>query len=141
MTLCISFFLFRYVLYDIIFLGDAMKIEFYSLPDGSEPVKDFLESLDTKMRAKVVRSIDLLEMFGSQLREPDSKELDDGIMELRTTFGGNISRVLYFFIVGNTAVLTNGFIKKTVKTPSKEILLAKKYRDDYKRRNLHDDLG
>jgi len=56
-------------------------------------------------------------------------------MELRTIFGNNISRVLYFFMVGDTAVLTNGFIKKTQKTPPEEIDRAKRYRDDYKRRN------
>ena len=118
-----------------------MEIRFFKKDDGTEPVVDFLNTLDDKMRAKVARTIDLLEMYGSQLRFPVSEELDDGIMELRTTFGGNISRVLYFFIVGNTAVLTNGFIKKTQKTPSKEIALAKKYREDFLRRTQNDDMG
>ena len=45
--------------------------------------------------------------------------------------GTNISRVLYFFVVGQKVILTNGFIKKTQKTPKKEITLAKKYREDY----------
>ena len=37
--------------------------------------------------------------------------------------------------MGDKAVLTNGFTKKTNKTPTKEIELARKYRDDYLRRN------
>ena len=118
-----------------------MNIEFYTMPNGTQPAVEFLDSSDTKMRAKMLRSIDLLETFGAQLRSPDSKELDDGIMELRVTFGGNITRMLYFFIVGDTAVLTNGFIKKTQRTPRNEISLAKKYRADYLRRMLNEDVG
>ena len=96
---------------------------------------EFLDSLDAKMYAKVSRTIRLLELKGHQLRAPHSKELTDGIMELRISFGGNITRVLYFFIVGDTAVLTNGFVKKTQQTPPQEIARAKEYREDYRRRN------
>lgn len=38
---------------------------------------------------------------------------------------------LTIFVVGNKAVLTNGFIKKTQKTPRAEIEIAKKYKNDY----------
>ena len=94
-----------------------MNVIFYQKADGSSPVANFLDALDDKMRAKVIRSLKLLEAKGHLLRAPDSKELTDGIMELRTTFAGNISRVLYFFIVGNTAIVTNGFIKKRKRLP------------------------
>ncbi|WP_083425513.1 type II toxin-antitoxin system RelE/ParE family toxin [Succinivibrio dextrinosolvens] len=40
----------------------------------------------------------------------------------------NISRVMYFFYIGDTATLTNGSVKKTQKTPIKEIEKALKYR-------------
>lgn len=68
------------------------------------------------------------------MREPESKFLEDGIFESRTIQGSNIERILYFFYVGNVAVLTNGFTKKQNKTPRKEIELAKQRRDDYVRR-------
>ncbi len=83
------------------------------------------------MRAKMLRTIQMLQNLGFDLREPYSKPLGDGIFELRAQVGNNISRVLYFFIVGQRVILTNGFIKKTQKTPEKEIELAKKYRSDY----------
>ena len=57
--------------------------------------------------------------------------MGDGIFELRAKVGSDISRVLYFFVVGRTVVLTNGFIKKTQKTPPAEIERAKQYREDY----------
>ena len=66
-----------------------------------------------------------MEEYGSELREPYSKYLEDGIFELRGKVGNNISRVMYFFYVGNRIILTNGFIKKTQKTPRKELELAK----------------
>lgn len=62
---------------------------------------------------------------------PYSEELQDGIFELRAKVGSDISRVLYFFMVGRKIILTNGFIKKTQKTPKSEIEKAKRYRDDY----------
>ena len=108
-----------------------MKVIFYQKKDGSVPVKEFLCSLDKKMRAKMARTISLLQINGNDLREPFSKSLGDGIFELRAKVGSDISRVLYFFVVGNTVILTNGFIKKTQKTPSREIDKAKKYRNDY----------
>ena len=107
------------------------EIVFYSKADGTEPVVEFLDSLDRKMRAKVLKTIDLLASYGFDLREPCSKALEDGIFELRAQVGNDISRVLYFFVVGRKAILTNGFVKKTQKTPAKEIALAKKYRADY----------
>ena len=112
-----------------------IEVEFYELPDGTEPVRVFLDSLDTKIQAKMFREIDLLVANGPDLRLPHSRQVEDGIFELRAKQGTNISRVMYFFFVGQKAVLTNGFIKKSQKTPRKEIELAKKYRQDYLERN------
>jgi phage-related protein len=109
-------------------------IKFYDKADGSKPAKDFILGLPPKMRAKVLRIIDMLEINGSELREPYSKHLTDGIFELRAQFGVDISRVLYFFMIGRKAILTHGFIKKTPKTPPAEIEKAKQYRADYLKR-------
>lgn len=68
------------------------------------------------------------------LREPFSKPIKNGIFELRAQVGNDISRVLYFFYIGKKVILTNGFIKKTQKTPQKEIELALKYKNDYLKR-------
>ena len=113
------------------------KILFYDLPDGSEPVKEFLDSLDVKMRAKMLWTIQLLEVNGIELREPYSKALEDGIFEFRAKVGSDISRVLYFFVVGHKVILTNGFIKKSTKTPSGEKEKAKRYRAEYLSRKEH----
>ena len=115
------------------------EIIFYRNEQNKCPMLDFLNSLDKKMRSNVVRMVDLLRDSGSELREPYSKALSDGIFELRIKAGSNISRVLYFFVVGNKIILTNGFIKKTQKTPSAEIAKAKRYRRDYLSRIQNDE--
>lgn len=107
------------------------EIVFYDKPDGSEPAKEFLLSVNDKMRARLLKTIDLLAVNGTNLRMPYSEHLVDGIFEIRAKSGSNISRVLYFFVIGRRIVLTNGFIKKTQKTPRGEIELAKKYRNEF----------
>jgi phage-related protein len=108
-----------------------LEVVFYEKADGTKPAKNFILGLAPKMRAKMLRVVDFLETNGSELREPYSKPLDDGIFELRAQVGSNASRVLYFFVVEGKAVLTHGFIKKTQKTPPAEIEKAKGYRAEY----------
>lgn len=109
---------------------NKFKAEFYENV-GRIPAKEFLDSLDKKMRTKFVAEIKLLEEKGNRLREPYSKYLKDGIFELRAKVGTDISRVLYFFYYEGRIILTHGFVKKTQKTPSSEIEKAKQYRNDF----------
>lgn len=108
-----------------------LEAVFYDKPDGTQPVEEFLDSLDIKMQAKMARTIKILEDNGTALREPYSKPLEDGIFELRAKVGSDISRILYFFFFGKKVILTNGFVKKTQKTPKAEIERAKSYRDEF----------
>ena len=110
------------------------KVDFYKEVDGSKPLGAFIRSLDTKMKAKVVANLHLLEEYGNLAREPSSKMLEDGIFEIRTIEGNDIVRVLYFFDNDRIIIATNGFVKKKQKTPVSEIELAKKRRADYHRR-------
>ncbi len=106
-------------------------VEFYEDINGDKPVEDFLLSLNVKMRAKLIGILQILQEKGTQLREPYSKHLENGIFEIRGKVGNDITRVLYFFYYDGKIILTNGFIKKTQKTPHKEIKLAKVRRKDY----------
>ena len=95
--------------------------------------------VDKKMRAKILKTIAMLQNNGTELRMPYSEYLEDGIFEIRAKVGTDISRVLYFFVVGHKIILTNGFIKKTQKTPKGEIEKAKQYRKDYLNRKEQDE--
>lgn len=103
----------------------------YEKINGEVPVEEFLDSIDPKMRAKIYGLMEILQEKGNMLREPYSKHLDDGIYELRCKFGSDITRVLYFFYYDGKIVMTNGFVKKTQRTPKKEIKLAKERRKDF----------
>jgi protein of hypothetical function DUF891 len=106
-------------------------VEFYEKKSGETPVRDFIDSMEPKMGAKVLSMLEILEKEGNRLRLPYSRFLGEGIFELRCKFGSDITRTLYFFYEGATIVLTNGFVKKTQRTPLKEIQLAKDRRKDY----------
>ena len=109
-------------------------VEFYETAAGERPAEEFLDALDVKMRGKLVMTLKVLQEQGNRLREPYSKHLEDGIFEVRGKVGSDISRVLYFFYYGGRIILTNGFIKKTQKTPRGEIEKAKLYRKDFMER-------
>lgn len=111
----------------------------YEKEDGEVPVEDFLDSVNPKMRAKIFGLLCILQEKGNMLREPYSKHLDDGIFELRCKSGSDISRVLFFFYYEGRIVLTNGFVKKTQKTPEEEIMLAKERRKDFIERVMKDE--
>lgn len=112
---------------------DAKKfqIEFYEKQNGEIPVETFLLNQDKKMRAKLVGLMEILQEYANRLRAPYSKHLEDGIFELRGQTGNNIARILYFFYFEGKIIVTNGFVKKTQKTPVSEIETAKKFRRDY----------
>ena len=112
-----------------------MQIIFYEKENGQIPVKDFLDTLNPDDVAAVERIIAILEKYGNRIQRPYSAPLGNGIFELRAKGKDNQYRVLYFFIKGDFACLTNACIKKTNETSSKEIELALKRKQDYERRN------
>ena len=114
----------------------SWSIKFYETEDGHNYVKEFLDNIeDSKLKAKVLHDIGLLQQFGTKLPKPHADYLEDGIWELRTKQGSNIARTLYFTVSGKTIILLNGFVKKTQKTPPGVIKKAKDNRDDYVRRH------
>ncbi|GHV18396.1 hypothetical protein FACS18949_14250 [Clostridia bacterium] len=113
-------------------------IEFYETEDSRKPVQEFLDSLNMKMRAKAIKDILTLRELGNTIREPYSKSMGGGVFELRIKFASDITRIFYFFYVGQKIVLANGIVKKTQKTPPEELRKAHKYKADYERRHSND---
>ncbi len=64
--------------------------------DGNKPVSAFIRTLDVKMEAKVISDLNRLEMIVNEAKESLSKHLEDGIFELRSVFGNNIVRIVFF---------------------------------------------
>ena len=87
-----------------------------------------------KTRVKVVRLIDLLSAQGVLLKEPYTRHIKGKIRELRVKDHLGHIRVLYFTFTGRRFVLLHGFLKKTDKTPVREIDTAEKRMNDYLQR-------
>lgn len=100
------------------------KIIYYKTRHGTDPVHDFINSLDEKVKSKIIDIIDLLEEFGVRLGLPHAKKLTGTpLWELRIVGSGNI-RIFYVAIVNKTFLLLHGFQKKKQKTDRKEIKIA-----------------
>ena len=103
--------------------------------NGSVPMIDFLESLSAKERALIYKNIQkLLEYKNNNFSLSDkfTKPLRDGIFELKVDLQNKTSRSLYFYEKDQMIIFTNGFIKKSQKTPQKEIEKALKIKEAYK---------
>ena len=120
-------------------LNKAFQLKFYETKDGKQPAVDFIDNLPPKMAAKLIGLLEILEEKGTELRMPYSRLLEDGIFELRCNLGTNSTRILYFFYYNGTIVVTNGFVKKTQKTPKSELRIAKERRDDWISRQIHSE--
>ena len=110
------------------------KVSYYSNKNGVMPVKDYIDNLSIRERAKTMAFIELLEDRGPNLPRPYADLLDDGIHELRIKLTGTQVRILYFFCYQNIIVLTNVFDKHSNKVDNAEIELAKKSRIDFLKR-------
>jgi len=111
------------------------EIIFYKLPSGKLPVLEYLKNLDPKTKAKATRALDLLEQYGPAIGMPHVRMLDSAVSlyELRIPFGGQAHRIL-FSKDQNKLVLVHGFLKKSEKTPKKELEIGVNRTKDYLQR-------
>ena len=97
-----------------------------------EPAKKFIDAVNKRMKAKILRTIDLLMKFGPFLKEPHSKKLKGyDIYELRVKLASDIVRLFYFYDDKQLYVITSGFAKKQNKTSKREIERAIRIKKEY----------
>lgn len=101
-----------------------------------EPVLDFLKSLDTRLRAKVYRGIDLLADHWPLISEPHVKRVPgyEGLWELREQLGNTQVRLFFFQSEPGVLAIVHGYIKKTKKAPPHVLKLAAQKMHEYKSR-------
>lgn len=99
-------------------------IYYYISPHGENPVKDFIDSLFPKQQVKILRIFQYIEEYGLEAVIPHIRKLSGTkLWEIRILGKDNI-RVVYIGIMKNNILVLNGFIKKSQKTPRKEVDLA-----------------
>lgn len=107
-------------------------VNFYRTRSGRSPVEEFLDTLNGKQAQKVAWVLSLVEELDIVPQQYLKKLVNtDDIWEVRVQYAGNIFRLLGFFDGTALVILTNGFAKKTQKTPKAEISLAEERKRDY----------
>jgi phage-related protein len=109
---------------------------YYRDPDGAEPVRKFIDGLDAKRRAALLRQIDRLNLLSDgvpHLPFPHSSQIAGELRELRCHMGSNHYRILYQRS-DRLIVLLHAFPKTTGKVPPGEIKIAEGRWEDFKRR-------
>lgn len=94
------------------FLNDAAQAE--------------VEALPASLRASFLRIVELIEAEGlERMREPYVKHLEGKLWEMRLKGRDGIARSVYVTAAGKRVVVLRTFVKKTQKTPRRELKLAK----------------
>ena len=107
------------------------EVIFYKTANNKCLVEDFLSSLSAKAVQKVAWALRLLVRLERVPSQYFCKmEGTDNIWECRIKLGSDIYRIFAFWD-GHQIVLTHGIVKKTQKTPPKEIQKAEDYKNDY----------
>ena len=93
---------------------------------------DFFVKQRPKVKDKIIWTFDLIEDL-HRIPETYLKHLEgtDGLYEIRVQSGNDIFRIFCFFDHGQLVVITNGFQKKSQKTPRQEIDKALKIKEEY----------
>lgn len=101
------------------------KVKFYKdIKTGISPVLKYIEELELKQRAKVLKYIEFLREHKGYLDEPYSRHIKGKIRELRIDFGQNKHRIFYLVFIKKTIILLHTFLKRTARTPKQEIITA-----------------
>lgn len=93
---------------------------------------DFYKSQETKVQEKIGYVFDLVR-FEKHVPTKFFKSIEntDGIYEVRVITTFKSIRIFCFFDQGELVVLTNCFLKKSQKTPGKEVKMADKLKKEY----------
>jgi len=101
-----------------------LKVAFYRTASSREPVRDWLRRLDRESKKVLGEDIKTVQ-YGWPLGMPLVRSLGSGLWEVRSQLKDGIARVI-FLAEKDQMVLVHGFVKKSQKTPQKELDLARR---------------
>lgn len=103
------------------------RVVYYETNNGEAVVENEMRALGEKDFARILRTVNLLEEFGIELDGGYVEHVEGKIWQLRV----GKYRVLYFTFHNKQFVLLRIFMKKTNKTPRREIEMAKSRLNEY----------
>ena len=96
----------------ITFYNKKVKLQVLAFPEG--------------VLASFLHVAELIEQFGPKIGMPFTRSIGSGLFEIRAKGKEGIARALYCCLAGKELVILSVFVKKTQKTPKKELALARK---------------
>ena len=104
--------------WEIKYHSDKLQLEILTLPSG--------------LLARYIHCTDRMQEFGPDLGMPHTRAMSSGLFELRLKSREGIGRVFYCTVVGRKIVMLHQFVKKTDKTPPRELSLARQRMKEWK---------
>jgi phage-related protein len=101
-----------------------LQVAFYRTKAGNQPMREWLKSMAREDRRTVGEDIKTVQ-FGWPLGMPLIRKLEVGLWEVRSNVSQGIARML-FTVAGDAMFLLHGFVKKTQKTPPRELNTARR---------------
>jgi len=95
------------------------QIDFY------KGVEQIILEMPPKIQARMVKLLELMEKHGANLGPPHTESMGGGLFEIRAKAQEGIGRGLFCYLQGKHIFVLNAFVKKTQKTPSNELKLAR----------------
>lgn len=99
----------------------AWQIDYYN-----EEVQESIAHWPVGIRAYYARIAERIMIFGPNLGMPFTRAMGDGLFEIRARGKEGIGRAFFCMVVGQKVVILHAFIKKSQKTPQKELEIARK---------------
>jgi phage-related protein len=102
-----------------------LPARFYRNTNGNEPVREWLISLAPAERRVIGKDLQKVE-FGWPLGLPVCRSLGGGLWEVRSDLPSRRTARVIFCIVAGQMILLHGFIKKTQRTPQRDLDIARR---------------
>jgi phage-related protein len=96
------------------------KIFYYNKKLGDQVL-----SLPNKLLARYLKLTDIMMKYGPNLGHPHTKNIGDGLLEMRIKAKEGIARVFYCTMIKRKIIMLHSILKKKQKTPLKDLRLAK----------------
>ncbi len=101
----------------------------------SDSIQEDILAMSAGFLARYLRYTERMEVYGPDLGMPHTRAMGDGLFELRLKSQEGIARVFYCTLIGRKIVMLHQFVKKTDKTPPRELETAWRRMKEYK--NAH----
>ena len=116
-------------------MNEQPKLVFFRTDAGREPVREWIEKFDETDERTIYAVIRAVRAdWNTSLHKRRVKKLAEALWEIRCRISKKRTARLIFTRDGNDMMLLEGFIKKSQKTPQKNLKLARKRKDEWKSR-------